>query len=319
MYLDGRRLHYFVTVARVGSLGRAAEVLHVAQPALTRQMRLLEEEVGVPLMERTTRGMVLTPAGRVYLHRVQRLLDDGVAATAQAQGAAQGDVGHLSLGFSELYAWHPQVLHALQTYRRQSPGVTFTIEASLSGVVTERVLGGRLDMALAYVGTEPAHSPLQGVPWMTDDYLLAVHADTALATRPPQHLADLNGEDFIMFRRDQSSRLHDLMIHHFHQRGFSPRITQEGTTHYTVLGLVAAGLGCTIIPASIAAQRLPPGVRLLQVPDLDIRVPMHLVWRRDNHGPVIQRFADLLCGGQPPPATRRRRAKAPDPGGAPAP
>ena len=308
MYLDGRRLHYFVTVARVGSLGRAAEVLHVAQPALTRQMRLLEEEVGVQLMERTTRGMALTPAGRVYLHSVQRLLDDGAAAAARAQGAAQGDVGHLSLGFSELYAWHPEVLRALQTYRRQSPGVTFTIEASLSGVVTERVLGGQLDMALAYVGTEPAHSPLQAVPWMTDDYLLAIHEDSPLATHPPQRLAELNGEDFIMFRRDQSSRLHDLMIHHFHQRGFSPRITQEGTTHYTVLGLVAAGLGCTIIPASVAAQRLPPGVRLLQVPDFDIRMPIHLVWRRDNHTPVIQRFADLLCGVKAPrPARAAKR------------
>lgn len=295
MYLDGRRLHYFLTVAKVGSLGRAAEVLHIAQPALSRQIRLLEEEIGVALMERSARGMQLTAAGRAYRQSAQRLLDDGAAAAVRAQGAAKGDVGHLSLGFSELYAWHPEVLSALRTYRRESPGVTFTIEAMLSGVVTERVLGGQLDMGLAYIGAIESQSPLQHVPWMTDDYLLAVHETSPLARHPPSCLADLNAEDFIMFRRDQSPRLHDLMIHHFHQRNFSPRITQEGTTHYTVLGLVAAGLGCTIIPASVAEQRLPPGVCLLRVTDFDIRMPIHLVWRRDNHTPVIQRFADLLC------------------------
>ncbi|MDB5965250.1 MAG: LysR family transcriptional regulator, partial [Polaromonas sp.] len=277
MYIDGRRLHYFVTVAKLGSLGRAAEVLHIAQPALSRQMRLLEEDVGVELMKRSVRGMALTAAGRAYLQSAQRLLDDGAAAATRAVAASQGDVGHLSLGFSELYAWHPEVLRALHTYRRDSPGVVFTIEAMLSGAVTDRVLDGHLDMALAYTGTPDADSPLQQVPWMTDDYLLAVHKTSALASRPPRRMSELNGEDFIMFRRDQSPRLHDLMIHHFHQRGFSPHITQEGTSHYTVLGLVAAGLGCTIIPASAAKQRLPPGVKLLRVPDFDIRMPIHLV------------------------------------------
>lgn len=296
MTIDGRRLHYFITVAKVGSLGRAAEVLHVAQPALTRQMRLLEEEVGVPLLHRSARGMALTEAGRAYLLRAQRLVDDASAAAAHARSAAQGDVGHLRLGFSEIYAWHPQVLGALRAYRRSSPGVTFTIEAMLSGIVTERVLGGQLDMGLAYLGEPPHPAALRCLPWMSDDYLLAVHEDSPLAQRPPQRLAELNGEDFIMFRRDQSSHLHDLMVHHFHQRGFSPRITQEGTTHFTVLGLVAADLGCAIIPASAAAQHLPQGVRLQRVPDFDIRVPIHLLWRVDNETPVVRRFAERLCG-----------------------
>lgn len=294
MVLDGRRLHYFVTVAKVGSLGRAAEVLHVAQPALTRQMRLLEAEVGVTLLERSVRGMQLTAAGRAYCESAQRLLGEADAAAVRARAAALGDVGHLSLGFSELYAWHPRVLHALQTYRRESPGVTFTIEAMLSGVVTDRVLGGQLDLALAYLGSLDAQSPLRAVHWMTDDYLLAVHEASALVQRPPQRLAELAGEDFVLFRRDQSPRLHDLLIHHFHQRGFTPRITQEGTTHYTVLALVAAGLGCSIIPASAALQRLPRTVRLLPVGDLDIRMPIHLVWRQDNRTPVIERFVALM-------------------------
>jgi DNA-binding transcriptional LysR family regulator len=239
--------------------------------------------------------MVLTAAGETYYRSARRLMDDAAAATMQAVGAARGDTGHLRLGFSEIYAWHPDVLEALHTYRTESPDVTFTVEAMLSGVVTERVLDGNLDLALAYTGVLSEDSPLESRYWMTDTYLLAVHEASAIAKKPPKRLAELNGEDFILFRRDQSPRLYDLMIHHFHERGFSPRITQEGTSHNTVLGLVAAGLGCRVIPASAAQQRLPRGVRLLHVPDFDVRMPINLVWRRDQYTPVIQRFADLLC------------------------
>ena len=297
MHIDGRRLHYFITIADLGSLGRAAQALHIAQPALSRQLRLLEEAVGTALMERNARGMTLTSAGHSYYESARKLLDDSVAACARAVRAARGEVGHLSLGFSEIYAWHEAVLRALQTYRRESPEVTFTIEAMLSGAVTRRVLEGHLDMALAYTGPLAGDSPLAVVPWMEDTYLLAVHEDSALARRPPLKLADLNEDDFILFRRDQSPRLHDLMIHHFHQRGFSLRIVQEGTTHCTVLGLVAAGLGCTVIPTS-AERRLPPGVKLIPVSDLDIRMPINLVWRHDNPSPLIPRFVDLLCDKQ---------------------
>lgn len=297
MHIDGRRLRYFITIADLGSLGRAAQALHIAQPALSRQLRLLEENVGTPLMERNARGMTLTPAGRSYYESAHKLLDEGVAATARAMRAACGEVGHLRLGFSEIYAWHEAVLNALQIYRRESPDVAFTIEAMLSGAVTQRVVDGHLDLALAYTGPQADDSPLAAAPWMEDTYLLAVHEDSGLARRPPLKLADLGDEDFILFRRDQSPRLHDLMIHHFHQRGFSPRIVQEGTTHYTVLGLVAAGLGCTVIPAS-AERRLPPGVKLIPVPDLDIRMPINLVWRHDNPSPLIPRFVELLRNTQ---------------------
>ena len=295
MHLDGRKLHYFVTVADLGSLGRAAEALHVAQPALSRQIRLLEEQVGVPLMARNARGMTLTPAGRAYYLSARQLLDQGVAAAALAVLADRGHVGRLRLGISEIYAWHPDVLRTLQSFRRDSPGVTFMIEAMLSGAVTERVIDGQLDLALAYTGALAADSPLDTSLWFVDDYCLAVNEASKLSKRPPKRMSDLNGEDFVLFRRDLSPHMHDLMIHHFYQLGFSPRIVQEGTTHYTVLGLIAAGLGCSVLPAS-AGQRLPPGVRLLRVSDLNLRVPVSLVWRRDNHTPVIQRFVDLLCG-----------------------
>ncbi len=298
MTFDGRRLHYFLTVSDQGSLGRAAECLHIAQPALSRQIRLLEDDVGTPLMTRTSSGMVLTAAGKAYYDSARRLLDDAAAAKKQAIHAAQGNKGHLRIGFSEIYAWHPSVLQAMHTYRKESPDVTFTMEARLSGVVTQRVLEGQLDLALAYIGELANDSPLASKLWMTDTYLLAVHESSPMAKKPPKKLADLADTDFIFFRRDQSPLLHDLMIHHFRERNFSPRITQEATSHNTALGLAAAGLGCTVIPRSVAEQRLPQGVCLVAVPDLNVQMPVHLIWRRDHHTPVIQRFADLLCASR---------------------
>jgi DNA-binding transcriptional LysR family regulator len=295
MTLDGRRLHYFVTVAEAGSLGRAAALLHVAQPALTRQIRLLEEDVGVALMRRTSRGMVLTPAGQVYCDSARKLLADARHAASTAVLAARGDLGHLRLGFSEIYAWHPQVLDALQHYRQQSPGVTFTIEAMLSGAVTQRLLGGQLDLAVVYAGTLLDDGSLQSRLWITDEYRLAVNANSALARKPPKHLRELADEDFIFFRRDESPQMHDMIIHHFHQRGYSPRIVQEGTSHHTAMTLVAAGLGCSVLP--LAAQvSMPANIRLVAVADMQLYTPIHLVWRRDNPSPLIGRFAQHLLG-----------------------
>lgn len=298
MYIDGRRLHYFIVVADQGSLGRAAEVLHIAQPALTRQIRLLEDAVGAQLMTRTARGMVLTAAGLAYYKSARRLIEDAEAASRQAIRTSLGNKGALRMGFSEIYAWHPDVLQALRTYRTNCPEVTFKVEATLSGVVIQRVLEGHLDLALAFTGESLEDSPLQARHWMTDTYLLAVHEASPMAKKPPKKLAELSSEDLIFFRREPSPRLYDLMIHHFHERHFSPRITQEATSHNTALGLVAAGLGCTVIPRSVAQQRLPEGVCLVAIPDLDVQMQVDLVWRRDRHTPVIERFADLLCGSR---------------------
>lgn len=294
-----RRLRYFVAVAQAGSLGRAATQLHLAQPALTRHIRLLEDEVGAALFERTARGMRLTSAGQVYLPAAQQLLADMQAAAQAARLAATGRLGHLRLGFSEIYAWHPEVLRALRDSRRAEPGVTFTIEAQLSGGVVQRLRDGHLDMAVAYPGPATLPAPLDSRRWMTDEYRLAVSAGSPLARRPPRRLRDLAEEDFVLFRRDQSPPMYDLILHHFHQRGFSPRIVQEGTSHTTVLALVAAGLGCSVIPQS-AQSRIPAGVRLVEVGDMDLRTPIHLIWRTDRPSELIDRFARRLC--PPPPS-----------------
>ena len=293
MDMDSRRLHYFVRVAEAGSLGRATQSLHVAQPALSRQMQLLEEEIGAALFERTARGMQLTAAGRSLYTDAKRLLADGQQALRRARLAASGRLGHIKVGFSEIYLWHPQALAALRQCRAQEQGITFTLETMLSGAITERLRAGHLDLAVAYSGQIDDESELRHVPWFTDEYRLAVPADSRFCRCPPSRLAELDGEDFILFGREQSPRMHDMIMAHFHDRGFTPHIVQVGTSHYTVMALVAAGLGCSVMPQS-AASRVPKGVRLVTVPDMALHTPIHAIWRADSETPLLKRFVELL-------------------------
>ncbi len=265
----------------------------MAQPALSRQMQLLEDEIGAALFERTARGMQLTAAGRSLYTDAKRLLADGQQALRRARLAASGRLGHLKVGFSEIYLWHPQALSALRQCRAQHEGVTYTLETKLSGAITERLRSGHIDLALAYSGQIDEGSELRHVPWFTDEYRLAVPADSRFCTNPPSRLAELDGEDFILFGREQSPRMHDMIMAHFHDRGFTPRIVQVGTSHYTVMALVAAGLGCSVMPLS-AASRVPRGVRLVAVPDMALYTPIHAIWRVDSETPLLKRFVDLL-------------------------
>lgn len=309
MPIDGRRLLYFIRIAEAGSLGRAAQSLHVAQPALSRQMRLLEDEVGTALFERTARGMPLTAAGQAFYTDAKRLLVDGQDAMRRARLASSGRWGHLRLGFSEIYLWHPQVLAALRACRAEHAAVTFTIEAMLSGAITDRLRSGQLDLVLAYGGQiDDGDTQLRHQPWFTDEYRLAVAVDSPLARRPPARLADLDGEDFVLFRRDQSPRMHDMIMGHFHERGFTPRIVQEGTSHYTVLALVAAGLGCSVIPVG-AASRMPDGVCLIEVADMALHTPIHAVWRAESETPLLRRFVALLDAPLPVRNPQRPRVQ----------
>lgn len=301
MASDLRRLAYFVTMADLGSLVRAADVLHVAQSALTRQLRLLEAELGLPLMVRSPRGVRLTPAGYSYYQSARALLADHAAAKKKAVRASSGDEGLLRIGISDMYPWHPQFTSALRAYRSQSPGVAFSVEALHSGEASERILGERLDMALTYVGPQVSDALLAVSTWLQESLVLAVPGHSPLLARPPRRLAELQDEDFVAFPRAQSPHLHELFTRHLRQRGCEPRAIHEGQTPNTVLGLVAAGMGIAIVPKSLGAY-LPPGVAALSVPDLDLTVPISIVRRTDNLSPILARFLALLCAG-PVPAT----------------
>ncbi|MGQ7248840.1 LysR family substrate-binding domain-containing protein [Halomonas sp. V046] len=136
-----------------------------------------------------------------------------------------------------------------------------------------------------------------------DRLILVTSAGSRLAEHPPRRLSDLNSEGFIWFERSASPVYHDKLIHAFQRRGFTPHVVQEGTDNATMLCLVAAGMGCTILPEMTMAGA-PDGVVSHRLTDLDLTLPLMLVWRRDASLPAVRRLIEIAESQALGPATR---------------
>lgn len=289
--MDLRRLENFVAVVDAGSIGRAALSLHVAQPALSRQMQLLEDEVGIALFERLPRGVRLTPGGQEFLNGVRRLLKDSVQVVENAVRASRGEFGALSLGVSEFYAFHPQVLAMIRGYTSQSPAVRFRLAPLLSGEIVQQITDGGLDGG--FVFSVPWQTPaLSSRALLKEKLLVAVSSTSALGRRKRCRLAMIDGTDLILVPREQTPWFYDFLIHLLHERGIVPRVTLEGGNHSAVMALVAAGLGYALVPATARFVR-PPDVALLEIDDLDVEIGIDFVWRADNRSPSLARFVEF--------------------------
>lgn len=290
--MDLRQLRYFVAVAERGSISVAAQAVHVAQPALTRQMQALEDDLGTPLLERTTRGVSLTDAGRQLLTDARRLLDDAAAAKERAQRAGRGEIGHLSIALPVIQTLAPITAEVLRNYRREVPGISITLRHLLSDRQLSLLASGRLDAGVLL--SRPSDDPaLDGIPIFSEKMLLAYPAGWQWEKGKPKSLQDLNGVEFVWLPRNEAPAWHDKLIHCFFNAGFIPKASVLGVDTASMLTLVAAGLGCTVLPESL--RRIAPGtVVFMEIPDLNVTQHWELVWRTDNHSSPLRRFIEVV-------------------------
>jgi DNA-binding transcriptional LysR family regulator len=286
--MDLRQLRYFAAVAEHGSISVAAQAVHIAQPALTRQVQALEDDLGARLFERTTRGVKLTDAGNQLLVDAHKLLDDAAAAKLRAQRASRGEIGHLSLGLPVLQSLSPLISGVLKRYRKEVPSLTITLQHLLSDVQLRMITNGQLDAG--FLLFRPAEDPsLDGIPIYSSRMLLAYPADWRWPKGKPKVLKDLQDLDFIWLPRHAAPTWHDKLIHCFFEAGFVPRATAHGVDAISMLTLVAAGMGCTVLPESARSQA-PETVAFMPLSDLTLRQNCELVWRRDQCSTSLQRL-----------------------------
>lgn len=288
--MELRHLRYFATVARCGGISAASRELRIAQPTLTRQLHDLERELGVELFFRGARGISLTPAGHLFLTDTERLLDDLAAARMRVRRMAKGQAGSLRIGIAPNYTWHPAILGRLQTFRADFPDVSVMLEPELSASQLEAIENGRLDAG--FLAWRPKDSAeLAGVTVMSNKLLLAVPASSPHATRPPSRLKELRDESFIWFPRERSPAYYDFLIHQCHGAGFTPNLVLIGTDVSTILGLVAAGMGYSLV-SEASKYNCPSQAVLHEHPELRTPYDVELVWRKDNHSPALRNFLD---------------------------
>ena len=269
--------------------GRAARRLRVAQPALSRQVQDLEEEIGFELFERLPRGVKLSAAGKLFLEDVRRILQDVNDSAARAGRVALGRSGTLRVGFTENASWRGVVPESFRRFRELQPDAELQLQPLGSLEQFEAIRAGRLDAG--FVFNMPKTDPeLELLPIAVQHIELAALKGHPLTTLKKLRLRDLADATFVWFPRRESPILYDQLMRKCFRGGLkSPRIVQEGLNEATILSLVANGLGVGWVLGT-ARWRCPQSVVIMSVVDLNLPLPLALAWRRDNPSPLLANF-----------------------------
>lgn len=291
--MEFRQLHYFVAVVEAGSVSAASRRVHIAQPALTRQVKLLESELETPLFDRHARGMQLTVAGRALYEDARDLLDRRDQVKARLLALGSGLSGKLSIGITVTHLWVPQVAKLLGQYRERYARIAFEVFPLLSGPQLERIRDSRLDAGILYLDSD--EQPGLSTQLLHRDHLiLAVPEMSPWAESPPRHLDELAEDDFIWGFRHVSPGYYDRVTAHFQRHGFHPRVVQYGADNIAILSMVAAGLGIAIVPAASSWHPMP-GIRFLRLEELDAcEMPLWFAWKSGNDSPTLHNLIDMI-------------------------
>lgn len=300
--MELRHLRYFAAVADTRHFGRAAERLHMAQPALSQSIRQLEAELGTPLFVRTTRQVRLTPAGEFMQVEVARILAAVEESVRGVRRIADGRQGLVRIAFTGSAA-HTQLPRMARIVKGELPGLALEIHADLLTPAQVRGLtDGSLDVGV--LRPPMAGDGLDFRTIETEPLVLAVAADHRLATEPVISMSDLRTESFVLFAGTDSA-VNDAVLRSCRTAGFVPRREHEAAGISVLLPLVAADLGVALVPASVRAAPLT-GVVFRDVPDA-ATVDLALAWRSGESNPAVLAVLDALA-----PASAPALAPSPD-------
>ncbi|HYZ81671.1 MAG TPA: LysR family transcriptional regulator, partial [Solirubrobacteraceae bacterium] len=273
--MELRQLRYLVALAEELNFTRAAANEHVAQPALSQQIRRLEDEVGLALVERTTRQVALTEAGEILVARARRVLAELDAAGTELQALRGMDTGHITIG--AIHTMGPIDLSLpLALFHDRHPGVGLTVREASSEEMAEMLRADELDLAFLSV-TERVESHGLGLHQLVSEELVVLlPLDHPLSSRSKVTMGDLAQEQFISFRA--GARLRELLVAAGRQAGFEPRVTLESNESLRIRRLVARGFGVAILPRS-DADRPGADIAVSRLVEPSLRRDITLAWR----------------------------------------
>ncbi len=277
--------------------------LHIVQPALSRQIRGLEEELGLRLFERDRRRVALTPAGAVFLEEARSLFEHVARAVEAAQRAERGELGSLRIGYvpAMVSTGLPEMV---RRFRERYPDVDVQLQEMAPAMQVESLLRERVDVGFV---RGPVHEPALATRTVLEEPLVAaLPSGHRLGRHKRLQLAMLAGEPFVLQARSLGAGSHDQILAVCRSAGFSPRVVQEGS-QAEVASLVASGAGVAVVPASLRAIRRA-GVLYRPLQEQPM-TRLDMVWRKDAALPVLDAFlADVQQTG-----LRRMRPNAATP------
>ena len=294
--MDLRRLRHFNALAETLNFSRAAERLHIAQPALSVSIQKLETELGTKLFERTPAGVLLTAAGKAALVEARRMLYHGEQLQRTVQAAAEGTGGQLRIGFvgSAIYRVIPSIIPA---FRKQYPDVELLLRELTSTVIIARLAEEALDLGIVRTPLLQTHgATLQTL--QRDRLVLALPESHPRACEDacPVILADFAGDPFIMYSSSDAAGLHAHAMSACQAAGFVPLVAQEATQVPTVLALVESGLGVALVPEVMRGYRAPR-IRFRDLQRAEsMETTLALAYMLGTESPATRRFIDVAAG-----------------------
>ena len=290
--MELRHLRYFLAVAEEGNFTRAAAKLGIGQPPLSQQIRDLENEIGVALFHRVPHGAELTAAGTAFLDEAKASLAAAEKARLAAQGAARGETGRLALGFTASSAFNPVVSGTIRKFRARWPEVRLTLTEMNSHLLMQSLLRGEVDAAFIRPGLENPKDVR--VKRLADEpMMIALPSHHPLAVHPELPISALANEAFVLFPRIVGLSLYDDVVEACRKAGFEMIVAQEAPQMPSVVNLVAADLGVSIVPAAIAQIRLA-GVIYRPIKGEPLLARLGLVSMKNNRSPLIDNLISLL-------------------------
>lgn len=275
----------FVAVAEELHFTRAAERLRMTQPPLSRQIQLLEHELGVQLLDRTNRSVRLTPAGRAFLNEARRILRQSEAAALAAQQMSAGETGAIAVGFTAASAYST-LGTLLDVARSTMPGAEIVLREMVTRDQLEAITEGSLDLGM--IRPSSTGPDLGTRPAIREGLVAAVPRGHPLAEgEGPVDVGEFNGQQVLMYSPVEARYFHELLVSIFRAAQVAPVFTQYLSQVHSLLALVNAGWGIALVPEAAARMRFPGVVyRTLTLPD-PRPVELHLVWRKNNDNPPL--------------------------------
>lgn len=294
--MELRHLRYFIVVAEERNFTRAARRLNMQQPPLSQQIRALEQELGFALFHRHPKGVDLSIGGETFLHEAKSILANVTQAAQRAARAANGIEGIISVGLTSSAAAHPLTPRILQAYRAARPGVTLKFSEGNAATLMAAISSGKLDLGfLRMPVSHPAELAFQRLA--EEEMLLVLPSGHALLKKragkamPTIALKTLRDEQFILVRNPGASGMYSNFIEACVHAGFTPTIAVEVDGMLTNICLVAAGVGVSVVPASMQGFH-DEQVRYCRILESGARLkaPLTLVSRPADQAPTVQQF-----------------------------
>jgi DNA-binding transcriptional LysR family regulator len=291
MNVSMRVLRTFLIAAEEGHFGKAAKRAHLSQPALSRQISNLEEEIGAALFARVGRGVELTSAGETFVEHARRCLRHYESGVLAAKRASSGLGGELRVGFVSPAIYANIVPRLISSFRDRAPGVSVSLDEFSSQPQARAIENGELDVAFL-------HPPIPGIELelhvlLRQRFVAALPAKHPLASKDALHARELASEPFIIFPRERGPGLYDRTITACQMAGFSPDIVQEATRMQTIISLVAAGIGVAILPHSVM-NLSQEGTVYRELLDVEEEGLLAAAWSPENTNPTLAVFLEIV-------------------------